>query len=267
VSAPTPPDPARRPTFARLRAVRGIGVAGAGRVVGAAREAGRAAALEPEPAVANGRAGKRGASKTEPPFDPTTWSGALITMAILAGVLWVIQIVNASLDYRLDRYGLRPRDIAGLEGIVTSPFLHTGFEHLLANTGPFILIGWAILLSGVRPFLLASAIIIVIGGLATWLVAPSGIIVGASGLVMGWLGYLLARAYFSRRVLWIIVAVLAAFFFSGLLGGLLPTERSGVSWQGHLAGFVAGIFAAWVLHPRTPRAGRPGRRSRTPAVS
>lgn len=237
--------------------MRGIGVAGAGRIVGAAREAGRAAAIEPEPVVpVKGRG-----SRTEPPFDPTTWSGALITMAVLAAALWVIQIVNAAMDYRLDTHGLRPRDISGLQGIAFSPFLHSSYGHLLANTGPFILIGWAILLSGVRPFLWVSGIIIVVGGLATWVVAPAGLIVGASGLVMGWLGYLLGRAYFSRRIIWIIVAVAAVFFFTGLLGGLLPSVHSDVSWQGHLAGFAAGILAAWMLHPRRNRTRRrkPGR--------
>ncbi len=193
-------------------------------------------------------------SKSEPPFDPTSWSGALITMCALGALLWVIQFLNAAMNYRLDRYGLRPRDITGLEGVLTSPFLHASYGHLIANTAPFVLIGWVVLLSGVRPFLLSSAMIIVVGGLATWLIAPTGIVVGASGLVMGWLGYLVARAVFSRRIMWIVVAVLVVFFFGGLFGGLLPSVNSDISWQGHVAGFAAGVFAAWVLHPRVARA-------------
>jgi membrane associated rhomboid family serine protease len=174
-------------------------------------------------------------------------------MLVLDAVLWVIQIVNATMNYRLDRYGLRPRDVEGLEGIITAPFLHESYGHLLANSAPFVLIGWVVLLAGVRSFALSSALIVVIGGLLTWLIAPTGIVVGVSGLVMGWLGYLLARAYFSRRIIWIVVAILVVFFFGGLLGGLLPTVRSDVSWQGHLAGFVSGIIAGWVLHPRRSR--------------
>jgi membrane associated rhomboid family serine protease len=221
---------------------------------------------EPLPAQpVSGASGKSARpSKTEPPFDPTSWSGALIAMLGLAAVLWVVQIVNAADSYRLDKYGLRPRDIDGLVGIVTSPFLHASYGHLIANSAPFVLIGWVVLLSGVRPFLLSSALIIVIGGLFTWVIAPSGIIVGVSALVMGWLGYLLGRAYFSRRVLWIIVAVLVVFFFSGLFGGLLPSVGTGVSWQGHVAGFAAGIIAAWVLHPRGARNRRVGRKQAPP---
>jgi membrane associated rhomboid family serine protease len=195
-------------------------------------------------------------SKTEPPFDPTSWSGALITMAVLAAVLWVIEGINEGGNYNLQQYGLRPRDLDGLVGIVTAPFLHTGYGGVLADTAPFIGIGWVVLLSGIRPFLLTSAIILVVGGLATWLVAPTGILVGASGLILGWLGYLLGRAYFSRRFVWIMVAVGALFFFGALLGNLLPSVDSQGSWQGHIAGFAAGVLAAWVLHPRSPGVSR-----------
>jgi membrane associated rhomboid family serine protease len=101
---------------------------------------------------------------------------------------------------------------------------------------------------------------VVIGDFATWLVAPSHsgssqvVIVGASALVFGWLGYLLARAVFSRRLKWIFTAVAVLFFFGTLLVGLFPTLRSDVSWQAHVCGFLAGALVAFVLHPRRPRA-------------
>jgi membrane associated rhomboid family serine protease len=184
---------------------------------------------------------------------PIGWRDALIAMMALLAVLWAIEIVDSTANLNLDQYGLRPRDIEGLRGIITSPFLHAGYGHLFANSVPFVLIGWVVLLSGVRPFLLSSAIIIVVGGVITWLVAPSvgphGAIVGASGLILGWLGYLLGRAFFSRRVMWIVVAIGVVFFFGALLGSLLPSVDDRVSWQGHVAGFVAGVFAAWLLHP------------------
>ena len=107
------------------------------------------------------------------------------------------------------------------------------------------------MLSGVRVWLFVTATVIVLGGLATWLVAPSNTtIVGASGLVFGWLGYLLARAYFTRRVKWIFTAVALLLFFGTLLGSLLPTVDARVSWQSHICGFLAGVFVGWLLHPR-----------------
>jgi len=196
-------------------------------------------------------------SALEPPFDPTSWSGAIRVMLALTAVLWVVQIVNALEDYRLDRFGIRPRAIDGLWGVLASPFLHASYGHLLANSAPFVLLGWVILLSGVRPFVIVTAVVVVVGGILTWLAAPAGLIVGVSALVMGWLGYLVARAIFSRRLLWIVIAVLVVFFFGTLLGGLLPSLDNGVSWQSHVFGFAAGVLAAWLLHPRPSR--RPAR--------
>ncbi len=188
--------------------------------------------------------------------DPNLWSGALVVMMIGLAILWIVQIVNAVTSYHLDRYGLRPRQLSGLDGIVTMPFLHASFAHLLANSAPFVIVGWLALVGNLRDFARASLIIILGGGLVTWLAAPHGLIVGASALVFGWLGYLLARAYFARRFMWIVGAAFALFFFSGLFSGLVPSVHSDVSWQAHVAGFAAGVAAGWVLHPRkgSPRA-------------
>lgn len=184
----------------------------------------------------------------------------------ISAVLWVIQFLNAANNYSLDRFGLRPRRIDGLWGVVTEPFLHASYSHLFSNTVPFVAVGWVLLLSGLRTWLTVSALVVVLGGLAAWLVAPAGIIVGASALIFGWLGYLIARAYFSRKLRWILVAALVLFFFGTLLNGLLPSLESNVSWQSHVCGFGAGIIAGAVLHPRRPRTPRPPRGT-APAVS
>ncbi len=206
-----------------------------------------------------------GAPTTEPPFQPSSWTGALIVMCAFATVLWIVQVINAGDDYSLNRFGLRPRTVAGMWGIVTQPFLHESYGHLVSNTVPLVAIGWALLLSGVRVWLFVTVAVIVLGGAATWLVAPSDeIIVGASALVFGWMGYLLARAYFTRRLKWIFTAVALLLFFGALLGSLLPTVDAHVSWQSHLCGFLAGIFVGWLLHPR--RAHRGGTRPRRAPV-
>jgi membrane associated rhomboid family serine protease len=196
-------------------------------------------------------------ARTEPPSQPNSWTVSLIIMVGIAAVLWVIQIVNAANNYSLDRFGLRPRRVDGLWGVVTEPFLHASYGHLFSNTIPLIGIGWVLMLSGIRAWLTVSGLVVILGGLATWLVAPSGLIVGASALVFGWLGYLIARAYFSRKLRWIFVAVVVLVFFGTLLGGLLPSFNSNVSWQAHVCGFAAGVAAGAALHPR--RAGPPKR--------
>lgn len=197
---------------------------------------------------------RRDGTRTEPPLDPTSWSGALIVMVGVAAVLWIVQAINSA--HRLTQFGLQPRDAVGLRGVVTEPFLHSDWHHMFSNTVPLILVGWVLLLAGVRTWLIVTALVVVVGGLLTWLVAPSDqIIVGASGMVFGWLGYLLARAVFSREVKWIAVAVAVLFFFGTLLFGLFPTLHSNISWQAHGCGFAAGIATAALLHQRR---GAPG---------
>jgi membrane associated rhomboid family serine protease len=201
-------------------------------------------------------------ANSEPPFDPSTWTGALIVMAACTALLWGIQIANADHHYSYNRFGLEPRTLGGLWGVVTQPFLHESYGHLLSNSVPFFAIGWVLLLSGMRVWLFVTAVVIVLGGLLTWLVAPSNVtIVGASGMVFGWLGYLLARAYFSRRLKWIFTAVTLLLFFGTLLGSLLPTVNANISWQSHACGFVAGVFVGWLLHPRRTASGRTVRRA------
>ncbi len=203
-------------------------------------------------------------ARTEPPLDTRTWSGALIVMCAFAALLWVVEIVNSADDYALDRFGLVPRAVSGLWGVLTMPLLHASYGHLASNTLPFILIGWVVLMGSVRVWAIVTATVVLLGGILTWLIGPGDtVIVGASGLIFGWLGYLVARAYFSRSIKWIVVAVVVLIFFGTLLFALFPDFNSNVSWQSHLCGFVAGVVAGGVLHPR----GRQLRQFRRSAVS
>lgn len=206
---------------------------------------------------------RRAETSSEPAFDPASWSGALIVIAGFLAIIWGMQIANSSDHYGLNRFGLKPRSVAGLWGVLMQPLLHASWGHLLSNTLPLALIGWALLLSGLRVFVFVTVTVVVIGGLLTWLVAPSNeVIVGASGLVFGWLGYLIARAVFSRRLKWIVTAVALLVIFGTLLGSLLPTVASDVSWQSHVCGFVVGAGVGWLLHPRkTARSAAPKRRA------
>ena len=111
--------------------------------------------------------------------------------------------------------------------------------------GAFIAIG------DLRRFLQVSVIIALTSGLGTWLFASPGTIhIGASGLVFGYLTYLVARGFFAGRVLWIVGGVIVLIFYGGILWGLLP--RPGISWTGHVFGAVGGVLAAWYVHGREP---------------
>jgi membrane associated rhomboid family serine protease len=184
-------------------------------------------------------------------YRPSSSSGAAVTVAALLALLWLVVAVNAIDDHRLLRFGIKPREPGGLTGIVASPFLHANAGHLLANTVPFAVLGWLMLIAGLRYFAIVSALVLLVGGLVDWSLGPShAVIVGASGLVYGWLGYLLARAWFGRRLKWIAIAVAVALVFSSSFAGLLPRLHTNVFWGGHLAGFAVGVAVAALLHRR-----------------
>ena len=171
----------------------------------------------------------------------------------MAAVMWLTEIVDQVGDARLDQYGIEPRDGDGLVGIVVSPFLHAGFDHLIANTIPFLVMGVLIALSGVARVAGVTLIVALVGGLGTWLVAPERTIhIGASGIVFGYATYLIARGLYSRRMLHLAAgAAVVAVWGSSVLAGLLPEE--GISWQGHLFGAIGGIVAARLLDRRPER--------------
>ena len=162
----------------------------------------------------------------------------------LAGIMWASEIVDAILDHRLDGYGIEPRDDDGLIGIVAAPFLHGGFDHLASNTVPFLLLGFVIAARGLAQVIAITAIVALVSGAGTWLVAPANTIhIGASGVVFGYATYLLSRGFFNRSAVELaIAAVVAVVYGTVLLSGLVPQD--GVSWQGHFFGAVGGVVAA-----------------------
>jgi membrane associated rhomboid family serine protease len=192
-------------------------------------------------------------TRSEPPFEASSWLGALLVMAGVDAVLWIVQLVNAAHHYSFNRFGLRPRHVAGLWGVLTAPFLHDSYSQLLSETVTVVAIGWVLLLSGVRMWVVVTLGVLLAGGLLTWLAGPDRVVLGTAVVVFGWLGYLLARAYFTRNVRWIVAAIGLLFFFGVLLGGLLPSVDTNSSWQAHLCGFVTGVALAALLHPSRQR--------------
>ncbi len=188
---------------------------------------------------------------TAPPPPRSKTALAVQVMVAFAVALVAIEVVDAFLlGDRLERHhGLIPRVLTGLDGIVAAPLLHDDLTHVAANLLPLFVLGGLVLLRGLDRFLVVTGIVALGGGLATWLVARSGNHVGASGLVFGYLGYLLAAAFFERSFRAIAVAVVVGLVYGGLLWGILPTNP-GVSFEGHLFGFLAGIAAARLTAPR-----------------
>jgi membrane associated rhomboid family serine protease len=191
-------------------------------------------------------------TKSPEPKGQLQRQGISLLVAIVA-LMWLIEIVNTLDSNALDSDGIYPRNIGRLWGIVTAPFLHASFQHLIDNTIPFVFMGLIIALLGAARLALVTAIVIVLGGLGTWLIAPAHTVtVGASGVVFGYATYLLTRGLFNRSALELLVGVVVGVVWGGaLLTSLVP--HYGVSWQAHACGAVAGVIAAWLLaRKRTP---------------
>jgi membrane associated rhomboid family serine protease len=174
-------------------------------------------------------------------------TNALLLVAAMVAVMWATEVVDLVAGGRLDAYGIHPRDVDGLPEIVSAPFLHVGFGHLVANTIPFALMGAVIALGGLVRVAGVTATVGVVSGLGTWLTAPPDTVtLGASGLVFGYATYLVCRGFLSRRLTELAAgAIVVAIWGFALLQGLLPQDR--ISWQAHLFGAAGGVIAASLL--------------------
>ena len=184
----------------------------------------------------------------------STRTDGILLVTAMAVLMWLVEAVDAVVSGRLDAYGIEPRSSDGLVGVVTSPFLHAGFGHLLSNTVPFLTMGAVIAFSGLARVLKVTGLVALVSGVGTWLTAaPNSITVGASGIVFGYAAYLVLRGVFDRRALHLLVGAVVAIVWGGaLLGGLLPQE--GISWQAHLFGAIGGVLAARLFRARRPTA-------------
>jgi membrane associated rhomboid family serine protease len=174
----------------------------------------------------------------------------LSILITLVGLMWGLEILDTFVfRHGLDTLGILPRQPIGLRGILFSPFLHANFAHLMANTVPFIVLGWLIMAQSITNFFVVSAICTIVGGLGTWLVGASGLHIGASGVIFGYLGFLLARYFFDRRLSSGLVALCVGGTYGSVLWGVLPSVP-GISWEGHLFGFLSGVLAARFIGDR-----------------
>ena len=186
------------------------------------------------------------------------WQQLKKPLSIIGGfvlLLWALEIVDQLLfSGALDNFGVRPRTVSGLWGILWAPFLHGGFQHLLANTGPILILGSIVMLSRpLRDFFTVTFLVILIGGIGTWLIGPRfSVHLGASGLIFGYFGFLLLSAYFERSCRSIVLAMVVLLLYSGIIWGVLP-QGGGISWQTHLFGFIGGGVAAYVVGQQEDR--------------
>jgi membrane associated rhomboid family serine protease len=202
------------------------------------------------------------------PEKTPAWKTGGATILSFVALLYLIEIVDQLSGHRLDRNGIQPLESDGLKGIIFAPLLHADWGHLLANTVPALVLGFLVTLAGLGRFVAATVIIWIVGGLGTWLIGNVGGCrmetnhIGASGLIFGWLTFVLLFGWLTRHIWWIFTSLVVLFVYGGILFGAVPVldRCGGVSWQGHLCGALAGVLAAYLLS-RPEREARQRRRA------
>jgi membrane associated rhomboid family serine protease len=179
---------------------------------------------------------------------------AFVTMCAVIPVLFAIEVLDFATGHELDQLGgVRPRQLDGLDGVVFAPLLHASFAHLYGNSVPLLLTGTFVLATGTRRFLAVTGLVALVSGLGAWFTGPSNTVgIGASGVVFGYLGFLLVRGVVERNWWSIAVSLLIGLLFGWTLVGALPTDQH-ISWQAHLFGLIGGAAAAILFRRRRVR--------------
>jgi membrane associated rhomboid family serine protease len=175
-------------------------------------------------------------------------TSTLKTQAVVLGgtlaVFWAVFVVNTLLGGSLLVLGVIPRTTIGLRGILFAPFLHASLNHIVANSIPFLALGWMVMLRDERHFIPVTVAGMVGSGLAAWLLgAPGSVHIGASGVIFGYLGFLMLTGWYTRSFGSILLSVVVTVLWGGLALGMMP-GTPGISWQEHIGGFLGGVFAA-----------------------
>ena len=167
-----------------------------------------------------------------------------------AAVFWLVFAVNNVLGGMLNVFGVIPRTTIGLRGIFLAPFIHQRLDHILANTVPFLALGWMVMIRDSRHFLPVTVVSALGSGLFAWLFgAQNSVHIGASGVLFGYLGFLILGGWYARSVLSVVMSIVVVAVWGGVVQGVMPGQ-AGVSWQSHLGGFVAGALAARAYRTR-----------------
>ena len=171
----------------------------------------------------------------------------MVWLAALIGAVSLISLFGILFPWITHALALIPRESIGLVGIIGMPFVHGSLAHLLSNLPPLAILAALVVMRGGFRFALVTAAILLLGGIGLWIFGQAGFHVGASLLVFGYFGYLLAEGYIVREAVPLLIAISVALVYGGMLWGVLPNQP-GVSWDGHLAGLAAGIVSAQLLH-------------------
>lgn len=178
---------------------------------------------------------------------------SLFYPVIIVLIIWTIEIFQELSGFNLSDYGLFPRSIKGLRGIIFSPFLHSDYNHLINNSVPLLIMGASLFYFYRKIALRVLLLIVLIGGLWTWISARPSYHIGASGLVYGLFGFLLISGFLRKNKSLMSISFLVAFIYGSMVWGILPIDYK-ISWEGHLWGLLSGMAMAVYYRKEGPQA-------------
>lgn len=182
--------------------------------------------------------------------------GSLIVPLIIVAVMWVVKITEVSFGINLSRFGVTPHSVEGLVGILTLPFLHANWEHLLSNSVPILVLGTALYYC--YPTLANRVLLITYlsSGLLTWCIGnPESTHIGASALVYGLNLFLIASGFIRGNRMLIVISLIMVFLYGGFIWDMIPSIAipQNISWEGHLSGAIIGVLLAVFLRKEGPQ--------------
>jgi membrane associated rhomboid family serine protease len=164
----------------------------------------------------------------------------------LIGIIWAVQIYQSATGIDLGIYGVYPRKVFGLRGILFSPLIHSGWPHLLSNTPPMLFLSAMVLFFYRRVAFSSFFTIYLLTGLAVWLFARDNAFhIGASGVIYGLVAFVFWNGIFRRNLKSIVLALIVVFYYGGMFVGIVPGQESNISWESHLMGGIVGILTSF----------------------
>ena len=176
---------------------------------------------------------------------------SLLVPLIFPALMWIVFLTLSYFKVSPAGLGILPRNLTGLMGIVTAPLAHADFSHIFSNTVPLVILGWAIFFFYPKVSYKVFVIVYFLTGILVWSFARQLYHIGASGIVYAFMSFLFFSGLFRRDNKSIALALIVVFLYGGIVWGILPGQK-GISWESHLFGGIAGVFAAFVLRRVDP---------------
>ena len=167
-------------------------------------------------------------------------------------ILWIVKFIDVSEQLNFFYFGVFPRDIKGLFGIILSPLIHSDFNHLISNSIPLIVLGTGIIYFYRKLAYRVIGFVWLLSGLCVWIGARDNYHIGASGLIYGLAAFLFLSGLIRKDVRLASISLLVVFLYGSLVWGVLPIFPH-ISWEYHLYGGISGFIAAVIYRNRGPQ--------------